>query len=78
MESLLKLFGVQSYSQLSKSDKKLVNDLINSNQQNGGGYSMRPDLGEINGMSPRTGYEDNHQPIFVGELLRDVAGQLDI
>lgn len=74
MDKLLKLMGARSYDELSKSDKKLVKDIIRG--QNGGGYSIRPDLGEINGMAPRTGYEDNQQPIFVGELLRDVSNQI--
>jgi len=76
---ILNLLGVQRESQLSYSDKLLLQDLLSIIRtkgtigQRGGGFSIRPELGEINGMSYRTGYLDKHPPIFVGELLRNVA-----
>lgn len=72
-ETILRLLGVSNERQLKYSDRVLLHDLLTIIRQNGGGFSMRPDLGEINGMTPRTGYLDKHPPIFVGELLRDVA-----
>lgn len=70
---ILNLLGVQRENQLSYSDRLLVQDLMSIMSQRGGGFSIRPELGEINGMSYRTGYLDKHPPIFVGELLRNVA-----
>ena len=76
MNHLLKLFGVTSVSQLSYADRMLYNDILSLKNKKGGGYSIRPDLGELNGMSIRTGYLDKHPPIFVGELLEGVASVL--
>jgi hypothetical protein len=75
---LLELFGVKSESTLNKSDRQLFNDIVNKSIQLGGGYSIRPDLGEIAGMSQRTGYVDRFPPIFVDGLLSDVASKLHL
>ena len=77
-KTILSLLGVKNERQLNYSDRMLLNDLLsiielNNKKQSGGGFSIRPDLGELNGLSYRTGYLDKHPPIFVGELLRDVA-----
>jgi hypothetical protein len=74
---LLKLFGVKNENNLNYSDRLLFNDIINNKIQSGGGFSIRPDLGEINGMVERTGYVDRFDPVFVDELLRDVAFKLN-
>lgn len=76
-KAILALLGAQNERQLSYGDQMLLNDLLSiigrNRKQSGGGFSIRPDLGELNGLSYRTGYLDKHPPIFVGELLRDVA-----
>ena len=77
-KTILSLLGVKNERQLNYSDRILLNDLLaiielSQKKQSGGGFSIRPDLGELNGLSYRTGYLDKHPPIFVGELLRDVA-----
>jgi hypothetical protein len=50
--------------------------LLGRMHQSGGGYSIRPDLGDIAGMAQRTGYVDRFPPVFVGQLLDNVAFQL--
>ncbi len=74
---LLKLFGVSNEMNLKYSDRKLFNDILQKQVQLGGGYSIRPDLGEIAGMVERTGYVDRFAPVFVDELLNDVANNLN-
>jgi hypothetical protein len=75
-KKILKLFNVNSYNDLNKADKKLYNDILNFKIKSGGGFSMRPDLGNINGMPIYTGYLDKSQPLFIGELLQNVSNQL--
>jgi hypothetical protein len=75
---LLELFCVKDESRLNESDRQLFNDIIHKSIQLGGGYSIRPDLGEIAGMSQRTGYVDRFPPIFVDDLLSDVASRLHL
>jgi len=75
-EKLLELFDVVHENSLNYTDRLLFNDIINKKLQLGGGFSIRPDLGEINGMVERTGYVDRFAPIFVDELLQDVASKL--
>jgi len=74
-ETILHLLGVKRERDLKISDQILLNDLLSiiNGKQRGGGFSIRPELGELNGLSQRTGYIDKHPPIFVGELLKDVA-----
>ena len=77
---LLQLFEVTNEKELNYTDRLLFNDILNSNgrgHQSGGGYSIRPDLGEIAGMVERTGYVDRYPPVFVDELLSDVAFQVN-
>jgi len=73
---LLKLFNVTDEKQLKTSDRTLMKHLLGRMQQSGGGYSIRPDLGDIAGMAQRTGYVDRFPPVFVGQLLDNVAFQL--
>ena len=75
---LLELFGVNNENNLNYSDRLLYDDLINMEIQLGGGFSIRPDLGEINGMVQRTGYVDRFAPVFVDELLKDVVFKLNL
>jgi hypothetical protein len=72
---LLQLFEVNNEDKLNYSDRLLFNDIL-KRRQSGGGFSIRPDLGEIAGMVERTGYVDRFPPIFVDELLRDVSFQI--
>ena len=72
---LLQLFEVNNEDKLNYSDRLLFNDILRR-RQSGGGFSIRPDLGEIAGMVERTGYVDRFPPIFVDELLRDVSFQI--
>lgn len=77
MRILNKLFNTNNLDKLSNSDKMLINDLvIISKIKRGGGYSIRPDLGEINGMVDRTGYLDKNPPIYIGKLLSYVSSSL--
>jgi hypothetical protein len=75
---LLELFEVNNENSLEYTDRLLFNDILNKEIQLGGGFSIRPDLGEINGMVERTGYVDRFAPIFVDELLKDVAQKLNL
>jgi hypothetical protein len=77
-KKILHLFDVESEAQLKQSDRLLVKHLLKQlhQKQSGGGYSIRPDLGEIAGMVQRTGYVDRFPPVFVGQLLDNVAFQL--
>ena len=75
-KKILKLFNVNSYNELNKADRQLYNDLVNLRVKSGGGFSIRPDLGNINGMAVYTGYLDKSQPLFIGELLQNVSNQL--
>jgi len=72
---LLQLFEVNNENELNYSDRLLFNDIF-KRRQSGGGFSIRPDLGEIAGMVERTGYVDRYAPVFVDELLSDVAFQI--
>jgi len=74
---LLELFEVKHENNLNYSDRRLFNDIIRQEVQLGGGFSIRPDLGEINGMVERTGYVDRFAPVFVDELLKDVVFKLN-
>jgi hypothetical protein len=74
---LLELFEVNHENNLNYSDRCLFNDIIRQEVQLGGGFSIRPDLGEINGMVERTGYVDRFAPVFVDELLKDVVFKLN-
>jgi hypothetical protein len=74
---LLELFEVNDENNLNYSDRRLFNDIIRQEVQLGGGFSIRPDLGEINGMVERTGYVDRFAPVFVDELLKDVVFKLN-
>jgi hypothetical protein len=73
---LLNLFNVSDERQLTSSDRVLLKHLMGRLNQSGGGYSIRPDLGDIAGMAQRTGYVDRFPPVFVGNLLDNVAFQL--
>lgn len=74
MTLLKNIFNTHSIDKLSLGDKILLNDLlIISKIKKGGGYSIRPDLGEINGMVQRTGYLDNNPPVYIGKLLSYVS-----
>jgi hypothetical protein len=75
---LLELFEVKNENSLNYTDQLLFNDILNKQFQLGGGFSIRPDLGEINGMVERTGYVDRFAPIFVDQLLQDVALKLKL
>jgi hypothetical protein len=44
--------------------------------QTGSGYSIRPDLGEINGMVDFTGYSDKNPPVYIGKLLSYVSSSI--
>jgi hypothetical protein len=76
-KKLLKLFNSKNINTLSKSDYILYNDIINKKIQLGGGsqvgYSIRPDLGELNGMSLYSGYETKSAPIYVDTLIDFVS-----
>ena len=72
---LLQLFEVNTENELNYSDRLLFNDIF-KRRQSGGGFSIRPDLGEIAGMVERTGYVDRYPPLFIDELLGDVAFQI--
>lgn len=74
--ALLKLFNVSDERHLRASDRILIKHLLSRMQQSGGGFSIRPDLGEIGGMVQFTGYVDRFAPVFVGPLLDNVAFQL--
>lgn len=74
---LLELFEVNDENKLNYSDRCLFNDIIRQEVQLGGGFSIRPDLGEINGMVERTGYLDRFAPVFVDELLKDIVFKLN-
>jgi hypothetical protein len=73
---LLQLFEVNNEDELNYSDRLLFNDIFRRRGLSGGGFSIRPDLGEIAGMVERTGYVDRYPPVFVDELLSDVAFQI--
>jgi|688.fasta_scaffold1309610_2 hypothetical protein len=75
-KKILNLFNVNSYKELNKGDKQLYNDILNLKIKQGGGFSIRPDLGNINGMTIYTGYLDKSQPLFIGELLENVSNQI--
>jgi len=75
-KKILKLFNVNSYKELNNSDKQLFQDILQFKVKGGGGFSIRPDLGNINGMSVYSGYLDKSQPLFIGELLQNVSNQL--
>lgn len=75
-KKILKLFNVNSYKELNNGDKQLYNDILNFKIKAGGGFSIRPDLGNINGMAVYTGYLDKSQPLFIGELLQNVSNQI--
>lgn len=75
-KKILNLFNVNSYKELNKGDKRLYNDILNFKIKRGGGFSIRPDLGNINGMAIYTGYLDKSQPLFIGELLENVSSQI--
>lgn len=75
-KKILKLFNVNSYKELNKSDKQLFQDILKLKVKGGGGFSIRPDLGNINGMTVYSGYLDKSQPLFIGELLQNVSNQL--
>lgn len=75
-KKILKLFNVNSYKELNNGDKQLYNDILNFKIKGGGGFSIRPDLGNINGMAVYTGYLDKSQPLFIGELLQNVSNQI--
>ena len=77
MKLLYKLFNIDDLHKLNNSDKILINDLIAIKKINkGGGYSIRPDLGEINGMADFTGYSDKNPPIYIGKLLSYVSSSI--
>ena len=77
MSILKNLFNTHSVEKLSVGDKILLNDLVLiSKTKKGGGYSIRPDLGEINGMVQRTGYIDNNPPVYIGKLLSYVSSSI--
>jgi hypothetical protein len=77
MKILHKLFCTDNLEKLNKADKILINDLLSfKNIKSGGGYSIRPDLGEINGMVDFTGYSDKNPPIYIGKLLSYVSSSL--
>jgi hypothetical protein len=73
------LFNTTNINTLSNSDKLLYSDILKrlkSNKlriYNGGGsqvgFSIRPDMGELNGMSLYSGYEVSSSPIYVDKLL---------
>jgi hypothetical protein len=75
-KKILKLFNVNSYKELNNSDKQLFQDILKLKLKGGGGFSIRPDLGNINGMTVYSGYLDKSQPLFIGELLQNVSNQL--
>lgn len=75
-KKILKLFNVNSYKELNNSDKQLFQDILKLKVKGGGGFSIRPDLGNINGMAVYSGYLDKSQPLFIGELLQNVSNQL--
>jgi hypothetical protein len=75
-KKILKLFNVNSYKELNNSDKQLFQDILKLKVKGGGGFSIRPDLGNINGMAVYTGYLDKSQPLFIGELLQNVSNHL--
>jgi len=77
MKILNELFSIDDLHKLNKADKILINDLIALKHiKTGGGYSIRPDLGEINGMVDFTGYSDKNPPIYIGKLLSYVSSSL--
>jgi hypothetical protein len=79
MTNILSLFNAKNIEELSFSDMKLLEDLLKikeKSKQNGGGYSIRPDLGEINGMVDYSGYTDKNPPVYIGELLKYVGNGL--
>jgi hypothetical protein len=77
MKILHKLFCTDNLQKLNKADKILINDIISlKNIKSGGGYSIRPDLGEINGMVDFTGYSDKNPPIYISKLLYYVSSSL--
>jgi hypothetical protein len=77
MKILHKLFLTDNLEKLNKADKILIHDLFAlKNIKSGGGYSIRPDLGEINGMVDRTGYLDKNPPVYIGKLLSYVSSSL--
>ncbi len=77
MKLLHKLFLTDNFQTLNKADKILINDLLALKTiKTGGGFSMRPDLGEINGMIDFTGYSDKNPPIYIGKLLSYVSSSL--
>lgn len=77
MKILHKLFLTDNLEKLNKADKILIHDLFElKNIKSGGGYSIRPDLGEINGMVDRTGYLDKNPPVYIGKLLSYVSSSL--
>jgi hypothetical protein len=75
-KKILKLFNVNSYKELTKADKQLYHDIRDFKIKKGGGFSIRPDLGNINGMAVYTGYLDKSQPLFIGELLQTISNQI--
>ncbi len=75
-KKILKLFNVNSYKELNNADKLLYKDILQFKVKTGGGFSIRPDLGNINGMAVYSGYLDKSQPLFIGELLQNVSNQL--
>jgi hypothetical protein len=76
MKILNKLFNTDNLKKLNKSDKLLINDLLFKKIQTGSGYSIRPDLGEINGMVDFTGYSDKNPPVYIGKLLSYVSSSI--
>ena len=77
MKILNKIFCTDNLHKLNKADKILIHDLLAlKNIKTGGGFSMRPDLGEINGMIDFTGYSDKNPPIYIGKLLSYVSSSL--
>ena len=77
MTILKNIFKTDNIDKLSVGDKILLNDLVFfSKIKRGGGYSIRPDLGEINGMVDRTGYLDKNPPIYIGKLLSYVSSSI--
>lgn len=76
-KKLLTLFNAESSSNLKKSDRKLLKDILAIKKtMKGGGLSMRPDLGGINGQMIYTGYNSKYAPLYVGELLEQCANSL--
>ena len=77
MKILHKLFLTENLDKLNRADKILISDLLSlKNIKTGGGYSIRPDLGEINGMVDFTGYSDKNPPIYISKLLSYVSSSL--